>query len=171
MRLKTAVCLLSIGVMLCSLAGAQAAQQPGADSADMHHAMEMRGDHVMGFPHDKTTHHFLLQAGGGLIQVTANDAKDQPDIDMIRMHRGHISKMFANGNFVAPMLVHDAIPPGTTTMKLLKEKIHYGFVQVDAGGAVHIESTDPVAVAAIHDFLRYQIAEHKTGDPVAEPAQ
>ena len=163
--MKCRGCVFVLASLLCAVAGAQQA------APDAHHAMEMRGDHVMGFPHDKTTHHFLIQPQGGVIQVTANDPKDAQDINMIHMHLGHIAKMFANGNFQAPMLVHDAIPPGTTTMKLLKDKIRYNFEQLETGGAVHIESDDPVALAAIHDFLRYQISEHKTGDPVAEPAQ
>jgi hypothetical protein len=34
---------------------------------------------------------------------------------------------------------------------------------------VSIESDDRVAVAAIHDFLRFQISEHQTGDPLTLP--
>jgi hypothetical protein len=29
---------------------------------------------------------------------------------------------------------------------------------------VRLQSADPIAVAAIHDFLRFQITEHQTGD-------
>ena len=79
----------------------------------------------MGFPHDKTTHHFRLAENGGSIEVTANDPKDSANIDAIRMHLGHIAKAFGEGDFSTPMLVHDMIPPGVTTMKLLKEKIHF----------------------------------------------
>jgi hypothetical protein len=31
---------------------------------------------------------------------------------------------------------------------------------------VDISTDDGAALAAIHDFLRYQITEHKTGDPM-----
>jgi hypothetical protein len=64
------------------------------------------------------------------------------------------------------MFVHDGIPPGVTTMKLLNEKIHFAYQQTEAGGLVSIASADPVARAAIHDFLRFQITDHKTGDPL-----
>jgi hypothetical protein len=37
---------------------------------------------------------------------------------------------------------------------------------VDNGGQVSIESNDPIALAAIHDFLRFQITDHGTGDPI-----
>jgi hypothetical protein len=51
-------------------------------------------------------------------------------------------------------------------MKLLKADIHYRYEEIPAGGKVRIESKDPVALAAIHDFLRFQITEHGTGDSI-----
>jgi hypothetical protein len=29
-----------------------------------------------------------------------------------------------------------------------------------------LEASDPIALAAIHDFLRFQINDHRTGDPL-----
>ena len=82
------------------------------------------------------------------------------------MHLGHIAKLFGDGDFSIPMFVHDGIPPGVTSMKLLKEKIDYTYEQIDGGGRVSIGSRDPLARAAIHDFLRFQITDHGTGDPL-----
>ena len=136
-------------------------------SSDAHHAIvESHGDHAMGFPHDKTTHHFRLAESGGSIEVTTNDPKDSANIDAIRMHLAHITKAFGEGDYSAPMFVHDTIPPGVTTMKLLKEKIHFEYQVVDSGGRISIAADDPVARAAIHDFLRFQITDHGTGDPL-----
>ena len=136
-------------------------------NADHHHdVVESHGDQAMGFPHDKTTHHFRLSESGGAIEVTANDSKDSPNIDAVRMHLTHIAQVFSEGDFSTPMFVHDSIPPGVTTMKLLKEKIHFEYQPVTAGGKVSMASEDPVARAAIHDFLRFQITDHRTGDPL-----
>ena len=130
-----------------------------------HHAIaEKQGDQAMGFSHDKTTHHFLIAADGGAIEVTANDPHDRTNSDAIRSHLSHIAVMFGNGDFSTPMFVHDGIPPGVTTMKLLKATIRYKFEEISTGGRVRIESSDPVALAAIHDFLRFQISDHQTGD-------
>lgn len=135
--------------------------------ADAHHAMvESHGDQAMGFAHDKTTHHFRLAEDGGAIEVTADDPKDSANIEAIRMHLTHITEMFGQGDFSTPMFVHDMTPPGVTTMKLLKEKIHFAYSQLEAGGRVSLISQDAVAQAAIHDFLRFQIADHRTGDPL-----
>ena len=135
------------------------AQEPKADEQ-----MNKRGDHVMGFDHMKTTHHFLLQEQGGSIEVTANSADDVESSKQIRMHLKHIAMMFAEGNFKAPMLIHDQTPPGVPVMQKLKAEITYNFEEIDRGAAVRISTKDPKALKAIHDFLRFQIKEHKTGD-------
>ena len=127
-------------------------------------SVESHGDHAMGFPHDKTTHHFRLTENGGSIEVTANDPKDSVNIDAIRMHLAHVTKAFGEGDYSAPMLVHGTTPPGVTTMTLLKDKIHFEYQAVDGGGRVSIATDDAIGRAAIHDFLRFQITDHETGD-------
>src|SRR5690242_11967489 len=81
------------------------AQQPKKDNNKMSdmadEQMNKRGDHVMGFDHTKTTHHFILQESGGSIQVTANSSDDVESSEQIRMHLKHIAMMFAEGNFNA----------------------------------------------------------------------
>ena len=126
--------------------------------------MNKRGDHVMGFDHTKTTHHFLLQELGGSIEVTANSSDDVESSEQIRMHLKHIAGMFAEGNFNAPILIHDQTPPGVPVMRELKGEIKYSFEEIDRGAAVRISTKNPIALKAIHDFLRFQIKEHKTGD-------
>jgi hypothetical protein len=82
------------------------------------------------------------------------------------MHLKHIAKMFAEGNFSAPMLIHDQTPPGVPVMQDLKGEIEYNYEEIDRGAAVRITTKNPTALKAIHDFLRFQIKEHKTGDPL-----
>ena len=138
---------------------------PMTGMADMQdQKMNERGDHVMGFDHTKTTHHFHLLSDGGSIEVAANSAQDTESRDQIRMHLGHIAKMFADGNFKAPMLIHDEIPPGVPVMQKLKSDIHYKFEETDQGARIRISTNSPEALQAIYEFLRFQIREHKTGD-------
>ena len=139
------------------------AQQPKTDNM-AHDQMNKRGDHVMGFDHTKTTHHFLLQESGGSIEVTANKSEDVESSEQIRMHLKHIAQMFAEGNFKAPMLIHDQTPPGVPVMQELKSEIKYNYEEIDRGAAVRISTKNPAALNAIYDFLRFQIKEHKTGD-------
>ena len=128
------------------------------------HDVDSRGDKAMGFEHTKTTHHFLLNRNGGVIRVEANDPNDESSRASVRMHLAHIAHAFSQGDFQIPMLVHDQTPPGAEAMKRMKDSIRYQYAEIANGGEVVISSRDPKALAAIHEFLRFQIREHRTGD-------
>ena len=129
--------------------------------------VEKHGDQAMGFPHDKTTHHFHLSADGGAIEVTVNDSKDAENLRAIRSHLAHIATQFSNGDFAIPMFVHDQVPPGVPAMKEQRATISYRFEELPTGGRVRIKTTNPEALKAIHDFLHFQIEDHHTNDSTA----
>jgi hypothetical protein len=157
MRSKIYLALIGVMLLTCSIGKAQ---QPSMS----HDEMNKRGDHVMGFDHTKTTHHFRLLPQGGTIEITANSAADTTSRDQIRSHLGHISQKFADGDFNAPMLIHEQVPLGVPEMKKLKSEIEYRFEETERGATIHISTTNSTALEAIHKFLRFQIKEHKTGD-------
>lgn len=151
------------------------AQEPVHDKSSMadcpmmkeHSArVDERGDTAMGFSHEKTTHHFRLLADGGAIEVTANDPADAASRDQVRGHLARIAKLFAEGKFAIPMLVHAQKPPGSESMQQLREQIQYRYEEVPAGGRVRISTTNPKALTAVLEFLRFQIEDHRTGDPL-----
>jgi len=72
--------------------------------------------------------------------------------------------MFSAGNFDVPMFIHDTTPPGVPMMKKLQSEIHYRYQETDTGGKVVMDAVNPEAVKAIHEFFRFQITEHQTGD-------
>ena len=137
-----------------------------AYSQSHHDEVNHRGDHEMGFSHEKTTHHFRLAKDGGVIEVTADDPNDTESRDQIRQHLTHIAVMFSAGNFDAPMFIHDQIAPGVPAMKRLKSQIKYDFESTELGGRVKITSSNREAIDAVHNFLRFQITDHQTGDPL-----
>jgi hypothetical protein len=141
--------------------------QPPASTDAHHHDMNERGDKVMGFSHEKTTHHFRLYPDGGAIEVEANDASDTESRDAIRGHFSHIVKMFTAGDFSAPMLIHQQNPPGTPVMKRLREQIRYTLEETPRGGRIRITTQNAEAIHAVHEFLRFQIKDHQTGDSTA----
>jgi hypothetical protein len=128
--------------------------------------VQQRGDHVMGFSHEKTTHHFRLYSNGGAIEVEANDPSDLASRDQIREHLAHIAHLFAEGDFQSPMLVHDRVPPGVPTLERLKSSVTYKFEENGRGGRIRITTGSAEALTAVHEFLRFQIADHQTGDPL-----
>ena len=142
----------------------------GASNTSEHDQMVMRnGEMAMGFSQTATTHHFLLMEDGGAIQVTANDAKDTDNRDKIREHLKMIAQQFKDGIFTTPFAVHGQVPAGVPEMDRLKDKIDYTYEEVENGARVRIVTSDAKALAAILDFLRFQITEHKTGDPMSAP--
>ena len=179
--------LLITGALLAPAAGALAAGAPrdcpmasggsrahadcpmaAGDAAAHRHAgaSGSRADEGMGFSQAKTTHHFRLRGDGGAIEVTVRDANDRESLGQIRAHLAHVREMFAEGDFSIPMFVHGGIPPGTATMKRRASVIRYRYEDIAGGGRVSLSTADPDALDAIHDFLRFQIVEHETGDPI-----
>jgi hypothetical protein len=153
----------------------QGAQAKTPDAAGTHagHVAEInaRGERGMGFSQTATTHHFLLTPDGGAIQVTINDPKDAANLDQIKTHLAHIAGMFADGNFETPMFVHDEVPPGVAVMQKLKAEIAYKYEETQNGARVRVSTRNPEALAAVHDFLRFQIREHRTGDSLEVPSR
>lgn len=160
---------LTAAILTCLLlAGVQqdkpAAQQKPAQTETQHQGVVERGDHEMGFSHDKTAHHFRLYADGGAIEANATDAQDTASRDAIRLHFGHIAKLFAAGDFEIPMLIHAQNPPGAETMKRLREAVQYKMENTERGGRIRITTKNAEALQAVHSFLRFQISDHQTGD-------
>jgi hypothetical protein len=133
-----------------------------------HHPDETirRGDAVMGFSHEKTTHHFRLRSTGGEIEATAKDSNDEESVSQIRGHFRHIARMFGEGNFTAPILIHAQNPPGVQAMAARNGEITYTVEMLPAGARIRITTGDQEAIEAVHSFLRFQITDHRTGDPL-----
>lgn len=143
--------------VLFALAVTLAAQHP-----DMKH----RGAQAMGFDQDKAAHHFRLTTDGGRIEVSVNDRADRSTTAAVRGHLKLIAAEFARGDFGKPFATHGEVPPGVTTMQERKAAIAFKYEDTPRGGRVTIATSDADARAAVHAFLRYQITEHRTGDPL-----
>jgi hypothetical protein len=170
-----AISVFAVFVLLGSMGAAQqTGMKEGIHAACpiMHQSdsdLNHRSEQGMGFSQTATTHHFLLKPDGGVIQVQVNDASDANQLADVRMHLHHIAAAFQQGDFDIPMFVHDTTPPGEPEMKALRGQIDYTVEETKTGGRVVISSTNKNAVVAIHQFLIFQIQEHKTGDPLQVP--
>jgi hypothetical protein len=168
--------MLALGAFLLP-AWSRAAQQHPAMPSTMTHEEHLaqlqreaetktRGAVAMGFDQDRVAHHFLLTPSGGTIRVEVRDASDAATRAAIRSHLRQIASDFAVGNFQAPFATHAETPPGAAAMQALKSSIRYAVGDRPGGGEVRIVTSDEKALAAVHEFLRYQIREHRTGDPI-----
>ena len=158
--------LLLVSILIAAPDAGLPPRAAPADAPAASHAagVDHRGDQGMGFSHEQTAHHFTLTKDGGVISAEALDATDTGTRDSIRGHFTHIAQAFSSGDFHLPMFIHDRMPPGAETMKRLRTRISYRTESTDRGARVLIRTEDPEALAAIHAFLRFQIADHRTGD-------
>ena len=154
----------AIGVLMFVLASTPQHQMPQGMTHEQH--LKESGRQAMGFDQDATTHHFLITDEGGAVQVTVKDPADAKNLAAIRAHLQELERSFAAGDFQKPLMTHGEVPPGVPTMQRLKGAIAYRYEELPAGGRVRIATADAEALAAVHEFLRYQITEHKTGDPL-----
>jgi hypothetical protein len=160
--MKTVYALSALFICLISLrASAQRTQSPDSEHFK---DVDNRGDTAMGFSHQMTSHHFLLFRDGGAIDVDADDPNDSASKEAIREHMINIAGMFSQGDFQLPMLIHATVPPGVDTMKRLKNEITYSAGITEKGAGVRIKTENKEALKAIHEFLRFQIIDHRTND-------
>lgn len=141
---------------------AQHQQESAQHSAEHFAGVDRRGDEVMGFSHQKTTHRFLTEPRGGIIQVVVQDAADAESLRQIRSHLAEVARQFKAGDFSMPKQIHGRVLPGVPEMIERKEAIDYRYEDVENGGRVVIRAADPEVVPAIHAFLQAQIADHRT---------
>jgi hypothetical protein len=133
-------------------------------AAGHHEALDQRGDDVMGFSHEKTKHNFKLSEDGGAIEVRANDDADAGSVAEIRSHLQEIAKDFTSGDFGKPQEIHGRVPDGVPALKDLGSRILYLYEEIEQGGRVRIRTGNARGVEAVHQFLRFQIDDHQTGD-------
>jgi hypothetical protein len=165
--LFAATFLASLG----AIANAQQHTMPPGVTHDEHlqqmqkdEELKRRGLAAMGFDQDSASHHFILEPRGGRIVVMAQRSGDAATVEQIKAHLREIAASFAAGVFDKPFATHGELPPGAALMAERKEAITYRFEDSNLGGAVVIRTDDVSVLEAVHQFLRYQIIEHKTGD-------
>jgi hypothetical protein len=151
-------------LIFCPVYVSAIAQQSSPGNQDDFAGVNTRGDQRMGFSHEKTTHHFHLLANGGAIEIQSNEPTDAATQEAVRQHLAMIAVKFSQGDFAIPMFIHATVPPGVETMKQLKNKITYEAENTVGGAQLRIATQDAEALTAIHNFLRFQIQDHQTGD-------
>jgi hypothetical protein len=162
--------LISVVAMAFLLAPQHPAMPPGMSHEEHLKQMQKdeelkkRGGEAMGFEQDAVTHHFRLAPSGGAIEVTVKNAKDEATIAAVRSHLRSIADEFAHGSFDKPFQTHGEVPAGVPEMRADKDSITYRYEELPQGGIVRIVTTNDRALTAVHQFLRYQITEHQTGD-------
>ena len=149
--------LLWIGLVL---AGCARDSAPEASEDSSFAEMQTRGHEAMGVDQYTSAHRFESLPDGGRIELV-RDATDTAGVATIRAHMRDIAGRFAQGDFTIPGFVHAQEVPGTRVMAERRGRISYEARDLPGGAEVRIRTTDPDAVAAVHDFLAFQRGDHR----------
>jgi hypothetical protein len=132
--------------------------------------MQERGHTAMGVDQYTSTHRFEELPDGGRI-VLVRDVDDSAGVAQIRAHLRAEARAFAAGDFDRPAFVHAQRVPGTAVMSDRRSLITYAVSDLDRGAELRITTTDSLALAAVHEFLRYQRTEHRHRDSAPGTAE
>jgi len=140
----------------------RAEHEDRADSAFA--AVQARGadPRAMGVDQYTSPHRFDALPDGGRIELQ-RDVDDSAGVAQIRKHLHEIAASFARGDFDTPAFVHDRKVPGTAVMAAKRDAITYSVNDLPRGGEVRIRTTDPEALAAVHEFIAFQRQDHRAG--------
>jgi hypothetical protein len=168
------LCALLVTIALVPLATASAQKQPPRDSSAHRHApgsadedsafraLQERGRKAMGVDQYTSTHRFDDLRDGGRIELR-RDGDDSTGTATIRAHLRDIKAAFESGDFSTPAFVHLRAVPGTAVMAERTSRIRYDVRDLPRGAELRITTTDPTALAAIHQFLAFQRGDHHAG--------
>lgn len=147
----------SLLAAVLALGACGGAKDAAADFA----AMQERGRMVMGVDQYTSAHVFEDLPDGGRVVLDRDVTGDTSGVATIRQHMRDIAAAFRAGDFAKPFQVHAQVVPGTAVMRDRRAAIAYDVIERPRGGEVRIRSTDPAAVAAIHEFLAFQRSGHR----------
>ena len=68
--------------------------------------------------------------------------------------------MHTQGNFTKPFFIHAQQVPGTKLMAEKKDLIRYSIRQINDGSILLLTTNDQQLIAAIHQFIAFQTAQH-----------
>jgi hypothetical protein len=141
------------------------------------------------FDRSRAALHFNLYTDGAAIDLSVVDPTDDVTRHDVQMHMQRLAVALMEGDFAAVRSAHapsaqhanlhvltpnghtatgDAstfFVPGVATLTRLARSLKYVYVETPEGGRVNVTTTSAEALAALHEFLRFQISQHATGDP------
>ena len=154
--------------LVLTVSGTARAQDHAACPMMAQHQAQVdhRHESATSVPSAGTVHHFVLADDGGEVRLETTAEGAIETRDRVRAHLQQIARAFAAGDFSMPTQIHEQVPPGVETMKTRRDAIRFTYAESPRGGFVTIATRDAQALEAVHDFLRFQIRDHATGDPI-----
>ncbi len=153
---------VGVFLLLSTLASIGWSQSPLSIDKDLN----SRFSKTLGTDIGRVVQHYYLVKNGGVIEFTAKDANDTTTISALQKYMDTQKDLFEKGKNDADADVHGKVPDGIPNLKRLRNEITFFAVKNDDGAALRMFSVNDQARQAIQDFLKFEINEHKTGDPL-----
>jgi hypothetical protein len=160
--MKSVMVRTALLLLLSTLASTAWSQSPAPTGPDLN----SRFSRALGTDAGKIVQHYYLVKNGGVIEFAAKDPNDSATVAVLQKYFETQKDLFEKGKNDADADVHGKLPDGVPILKKLRNEITFFAVKNDDGGALRMFSTNDQARQAIQDFLKFQISEHKTGDPL-----
>jgi len=122
--------------------------------------IDQRSKKTMPFDLTKTMHGFQDLPDGGVETVMANDAGDTAQIARVHGHLRKEATLFGHGDFSDPAYIHRADMPGLPELRAGWRRVTMHYAAQASGATITYRTTDPVMVAAIHQWFAAQTMEH-----------
>lgn len=151
------ILILAALLVTAPLASAQTAM------GDPTQEMNARFSKALGVSLDKIALHYYLVKNGGVIELASKDPNDTVTIEAIQKYLQTQKDLWEKGKDTVTE-VHAKAPESANIMRKLRNDITFYTAKTDAGAVLRMFSINDQARGAIQDYLKFEIAEHKTGD-------
>jgi hypothetical protein len=151
----------SLGLIALTMANGAVAQSNHTNHAahDRQAEVAARGEQVMPFDLERTTHSFIKTSTGGTQRVVSDDG-DEGQIGLIRTHLATESQAFGRGDFASPERIHGADMPGLAVLRQPGSALSVTYVDTPTGGQITYATSRPEVVAALHLWFDAQTSDH-----------
>lgn len=129
-------------------------------SSNRQAAVRARGQQVMPFRLDRTTHVFDKTATGGVESVVAKTSTDGAQIPLIRQHLRKEQRLFARGDFQDPMAIHGMTMPGIDVLRRGAAKLRIEYQDIARGARLRYVTSDARVQRALHEWFGAQLMDH-----------
>jgi hypothetical protein len=134
---------------------------PGSGSpAERQAEVAKKGQVVMPFDLERTTHRFAKTAQGGVQTVVADDPADQTQIRLIRDHLAKELRAFRAGDFGDPASIHGKEMPGLAQLSSGYARIRMTPANLPAGAQITFTTDDAQLTGALHAWFDAQVSDH-----------
>ncbi|MEU0246200.1 aspartate carbamoyltransferase [Streptomyces sp. NPDC006235] len=135
-------------------------QDPGDRQTDRQKVVAQRGQSVMPFDLEQTTHRFTPTATGGTQDVVADQRGDAEQVDLIRAHLRKEAQAFSRGDFSDPARIHGADMPGLAELQDDYDRFDVRYGERANGATLTYTTEDSALVDALHSWFEAQLGDH-----------